>query len=58
MPRKSALKEVKCIVASLKPVMLVQNKDDMKDAQKIEGLYRYVVELFDGIARNEANEFT
>lgn len=56
--RKSALKEVKCMVASLKPVMLVQNKGDMKDAQNIEGLYRYVVELFDGIARNEANEFS
>lgn len=58
MPRKSALKEIKCIVASLMPVMLVQNKDVMKDAQNIECLYRYVVELFDGIARNEANEFT
>lgn len=58
MPRKSALKELKCLVASFKPVMLVQNNDAMKDAQNIEGLYRYVVELFDGIARNETNEFS
>lgn len=58
MPKKSALKEIKCMVASLKPIMLVQNNDDMKDAQNIECLYRYVVELFDGIAKNEANEFT
>lgn len=58
MPPKSTLKEIKCMVASLKPIMLVQNNDDMKDAQNIECLYRYVVELFDGIARNEANEFT
>lgn len=58
MPRKSALKEVKCLVASFKPVILMQNDDAMKEAQKIEGLYRYVVELFDGISRNESNGFS
>lgn len=58
MPRKSALKEVKCLVASFKPVMLMQNDDAMKEAQNIEGLYRYVVELFDGISRNESNGFS
>ena len=58
MPKKSALKEVRCLVASLKPVMLVRNDDAMKDAQNIEGLYRYVVELFDGISRNESNGFS
>lgn len=58
MPKKSSLKEVKCLVASLKPVMLVQKGDAVKDAQNIEGLYRYVVELFDGISRNESNGFS
>lgn len=58
MPRKSALKEVKCLVALFKPVMLMQNDDAMKEAQNIEGLYRYVVELFDGISRNESNGFS
>lgn len=58
MPRKSALKEVKCLVASFKPVMLMQTGDVMKEAQNIEGLYRYVVELFDGISRNESNGFS
>lgn len=56
--RKSALKEVKCLVASFKPVMLIRNDDVMKEAQNIEGLYRYVVELFDGIARHESNGFS
>ena len=58
MPRKSALKEVKCLVASFKPVMLMQNDDPMKEAQNIEGLYRYVIELFNGISRNESNGFS
>lgn len=58
MPRKSALKEAKCLVASFKPVMLVEHGDAVKEAQSIEGLYRYVVELFDGISRNETNGFS
>lgn len=58
MPRKSALKEERCLVASLKPIVLVQNNDVMKEAQNIEGLYRYVVELFDGISKNETNGFS
>lgn len=58
MPRKSALKEVRCLVASLKPIVLAQNNDVMKEAQNIEGLYRYVVELFEGISKNETNDFT
>ena len=57
MPKKSALKETNCLVASLKPVMLLRKESVQKDAQNIEGLYRYVVELFEGIAKNEANSF-
>lgn len=57
MPKKSALRETTCLVASLKPVMLSQEESDIKNAQNVEGLYRYVVELFDGIAKNESNSF-
>lgn len=58
MVKKSSLKEKKCLVATLKPVMLMGNDNSIKSAQDIEGLYRYVVELFDGIARNESNSFS
>ena len=57
MPKKSALKETTCLVASLKPFTLSQKDDDLKNAQNVEGLYRYAVELFDGIAKNETNSF-
>lgn len=57
MAKKSALKEINCLVASLKPIMLSKKENDLKDAQNIEGLYRYVIELYDGIAKNEANSF-
>ena len=57
MSRKSELKETKCLVASLKPIILSHKDSDMKDAQNIEGLLQYVIELFDGISRNEANDF-
>lgn len=58
MPKRSALKETVCLVATLKPVMLSKKESDLQNAQNVEGLYRYVVELFDGIAKNETNSFS
>ena len=57
MPKKSALKETTCLVAALKPIMLSQKENDLQNAQNVEGLYRYAIELFDGIAKNETNSF-
>lgn len=58
MPKKSALKETVCLVATLKPIMLSKKDSNLQNAQTVEGLYRYVVELFDGIAKNEKNSFS
>lgn len=58
MPKRSALKNVNCLIASLSPVMMKNCKTELEDAKNIEGLYRYVVELFEGISNNESNDFS
>ena len=57
MLKKSVLKEFNCLVAMLKPFILSHKENVEKDAQNIEGLFRYVVELYNGIARNKNNSF-